>query len=337
MNILVTGGAGYIGSHTVLELIAEGHTPIIADNFSNSKKSVLARLEKIAGTPIKVYEADLCDKSSLEIIFSDNNIDAAIHFASFKAVGESVNEPLKYYQNNLVSTINLCDLLIEYGVKKLIFSSSATVYGNATKMPLKEDAHIESVNPYGHTKVMNEQILKDVAHVASSLQITCLRYFNPVGAHPSGDIGEDPDDIPNNLMPYISQVAVGKLEKLSVFGGDYPTPDGTAIRDYIHVTDIARGHTAALKEDRSANDNWVAYNLGTGTGKSVLEVVTAYEKACGKEIPYSIVDRRPGDAVMCFADPHEAEVNLGWKAELTLDQACVDAWNWQSKNPNGYN
>lgn len=295
---------------------------------------MLQRLKQLAGQEIISYEIDVCDQNALKDILSDHSIDAVIHFASYKAVGESVDIPLKYYKNNLVSSINLLQLAIDHNINNFIFSSSATVYGNATEMPITEQATIQATNPYGQTKVMIEQILKDTASAYPQMSITCLRYFNPIGAHESGEIGEDPDDLPNNLMPYISQVAVGKLPKLRIFGDDYETPDGTGVRDYIHVVDLARGHVAALKH---LSPGWKAYNLGTGIGHSVLDAVTTFQKVSGKSIPYEIIDRRPGDAAVCYADPSLANTALIWKAEKTFEDACTDSWRWQSKNPNGYN
>lgn len=337
MNILVTGGAGYIGSHTIVELYAKGHTVVVADNFSNSSPEAIRRVERIVGQDIPVYEIDVCKASALAKIFDEHAIDAVIHFAGLKAVGESVAKPLEYYRNNIDSSLALCEVMRDKGVRKLIFSSSATVYGTPDELPLKETSRvgIGITNPYGQTKFMIEQILRDVAASDDSWEIIALRYFNPIGAHESGTIGEDPGGIPNNLMPYISQVAVGKLEKLRVFGNDYNTPDGTAIRDYIHVVDLAKGHVAALEHDKSTGE-LVTYNLGTGNGVSVLEAVTAFEKASGKPVPYEIVDRRPGDVESCYADATKAGNELGWHAEKTLEDACRDAWKWQSQNPNGY-
>jgi UDP-glucose 4-epimerase len=339
MNILVTGGAGYIGSHTVIELYKTGHTAVIVDNLDNSSPEAVVRISKLIGQEVPFIEVDCTDKPNFKKVFDQYTFDAAIHFAGLKSVGESVSKPLEYYRNNIDSTLVLCELMQEYGVKNLVFSSSATVYGTAAS-PLSEDSQtgIGIANPYGQTKFMIEQILQDVAFANQDWHITNLRYFNPVGAHESGTIGEDPSDIPNNLMPYVSQVAVGKLEQLGVFGNDYDTPDGTGIRDYIHVVDLAKGHVAALEH---LNDNFTAgqakvYNLGTGKGSSVLEVVKAYEAAAGKKIPYVIKPRRPGDLANVYAACDKAADELGWKAELTLEQACADSWHWQSQNPNGY-
>lgn len=335
MNILVTGGAGYIGSHTLIELIADGHTAVVVDNLSNSSQEALRRVEKITNATIPFYEFDLRDKEKLDQLFADNSFDAVIHFAGLKAVGESVAKPLEYYSNNIDSTLILLEVMKHHGVKKLIFSSSATVYGEPEELPLRETSRIGVgiTNPYGQTKFMLEQILRDTCVADNDMEVALLRYFNPVGAHESGMIGEDPSDIPNNLMPFISQVAVGKLEKLSVFGNDYDTVDGTAVRDYIHVVDLARGHVAALDHMKNGAH---AYNLATGQGTSVLQLVAAFEKASGKEIPYEITARRPGDVTACYANPEKAEREFGWKTEKTIEDACADSWRWQSQNPNGY-
>ncbi len=335
MNIFVTGGAGYIGSHTVVELINDGHTVVVADNLSNSSRESLRRVEKIVGKPIPFHEVDIRDTAALEQIFSENHFDAVIHFAGLKAVGESVAKPLEYYRNNLDSTLSLLEVMRGHDVKKLVFSSSATVYGEPEKLPLDESCRtgVGITNPYGQTKFMIEQILRDVCVANSELEITLLRYFNPVGAHKSGLIGEDPGGIPNNLLPYITQVAVGKLEKVSVFGNNWNTSDGTGVRDYIHVVDLAKGHTAALNHSKPGAH---AYNLATGKGVSVLELIAALGKAAGKEIPYQIVDRRPGDVAACYASPAKANQDLEWKAERTIEEACEDSWRWQSQNPDGY-
>lgn len=335
MNILVTGGAGFIGSHTCVELLNEGHEVIVVDNLSNSKKEALKRVEDITGKPLSFYKLDLCNKEKLKPVFEDHDIDSVIHFAGYKAVGESVEKPLAYYHNNIISTINLCEVMKEFEVYNFVFSSSATVYGNPDQSPLKETAPLSAVNPYGRTKLFIEEILNDLHVADEQWNIALLRYFNPVGAHESGRIGEDPNDIPNNLMPYISQVAVGKLDELSVFGDDYPTHDGTGVRDYIHVVDLAIGHLKAL-EKLNENPGVVAYNLGTGTGYSVLDVVHAFEKACGKSLPHKITDRRPGDAAICYADPTKAAEELNWQTERDLDDMCNDVWRWQSQNPDGY-
>lgn len=327
-SILVTGGLGYIGSHTVVELIAASFPVVIVDNLANSKVSVLARLEKITGTKIPFVKLDVADRQKLSDVFDEYEIDSVIHFAGLKAVGESVSEPLRYYHTNIGSTLALCEVMQEKGVKKLIFSSSATVYGTPSELPLKESSRvgIGITNPYGQTKYMIEQILKDLARSDTSWNITVLRYFNPIGAHESGTIGEDPNDTPNNLLPYISQVAAGKLEKLSIYGNDYETADGTGVRDYIHVVDLAKGHVAALG---SMSNTFTALNLGTGHGTSVLELLHAFEAAAGKEIPYQVVERRPGDVAACYADSSLAHELLGWKAEKTISDACQDSWRWQ--------
>jgi len=327
-QILVTGGAGYIGSHTVVELIASGYKPIVIDNFSNSKPSVLDRLRRITDEDILFENVDLCDKHQLSKVFQEYDFTAVIHFAGFKAVGESVAEPLKYYRNNLASTLNLCELMIEHKVNQLVFSSSATVYGDPSHVPITEDMPLSATNPYGRTKLMIEQILSDLVRANKGFSVSLLRYFNPIGAHASGFIGEDPNDIPNNLLPYISQVAIGRLEKLRVFGSDYNTPDGTGVRDYIHVVDLAKGHVAALTH-MPKSGKCDAFNLGTGKGYSVLEVITAFEKASGRKVLYETVDRRPGDIAICYADPAKAKRELEWQAELSLDKACTDAWKWQ--------
>lgn len=330
MEILVTGGAGYIGSHTVVELASAGFEPVIVDNFSNSHPSAVESLSKIVGKQVEFIEADLCDKAKVDEIFQSHKFDAVIHFAGFKAVGESVAKPTEYYRNNLVSTLNLVDAMYEHNVNKMVFSSSATVYGDPDKVPITEDAPIRATNPYGQTKVMNEQILKDLVVANKDLQISLLRYFNPVGAHKSGLIGENPNGIPNNLLPYVSQVASGKLDKIRVFGNDWGTPDGTGVRDYIHVVDLAKGHVAALSK-MPGPGNWEAYNLGTGKGTSVLEVIKAFEKACGKTLPYEVVERRAGDIAACYADPSKAREELDWQAQLSFDEACEDSWLWEQK------
>lgn len=335
MNVLVTGGAGYIGSHTVLELLNKGHQVIVVDNLSNSSEEALRRVKKITGKSLTFFKEDLLDKKAIDQIFTDHDIDSVIHFAGFKAVGESVAKPLEYYDNNISSTVYLCELMKKHEVKNIVFSSSATVYGDPHEVPITEDFPLSATNPYGRTKLFIEYILKDLHIADSSWNIALLRYFNPVGAHESGLIGEDPNDIPNNLMPYISQVAVGKLEKLSVFGDDYPTPDGTGVRDYIHVVDLATGHLKAL-EKLETNPGLVVYNLGTGKGSSVLDMIKAFEEASGKEVPYQITARRPGDIAKCYADPAKAEKELGWTAKRGIREMCEDAWRWQSENPGGY-
>lgn len=335
MKILVTGGAGYIGSHTIVELLNSGNNVIVVDNLSNSKEESLKRVKEITGKDFLFYKADLCDKQELRYIFSNNTIDAVIHFAGLKAVGESVQRPLEYYNNNINGTLCLCEVMREYNVKKIVFSSSATVYGDPHKVPITEDFPLSATNPYGKTKLFIEEILKDLYVSDNSWDIILLRYFNPVGAHSSGKIGEDPNDIPNNLVPYISQVAIEKLESLSVFGNDYPTPDGTGVRDYIHVVDLAIGHVRAIDKIESKTGVRI-YNLGTGRGYSVLEMVEAFKKASGRNIPYKIVGRRPGDIAECFADPSLAKKELNWIAEKGIDEMCADTWRWQSQNPNGY-
>lgn len=337
MNILVTGGAGYIGSHTIIELLNNKHDVIIIDNLLNSSKVAINRIEKIVGKKLAFYEKDVRNKQALEEIFSKHQIDGVIHFAGLKAVGESVRVPLKYYNNNLISTISLLEVMESHEVRQLVFSSSATVYGDPVIVPIKESATLPAkvTNPYGQTKLIIETMLMDLAITNNNWQITALRYFNPIGAHESGTIGEDPSDIPNNLMPYVSQVAVGKLKELSVFGNDYPTPDGTGVRDYIHVTDLAKAHVAALNIPATPNE-YRAINVGTGKGTSVLELVNAFEHASGVKIPYKITDRRPGDIAACYADPGLAHSILGWQAQKSLKDACADSWRWQSDNPNGY-
>lgn len=334
-TILVTGGAGYIGSHTTLELLKEGYEVIVADNLFNSKKEALKRVRDLTGKKLTFYKADLLDKPALEEVFSSHTVDAVIHFAGLKAVGESVEIPLAYYQNNITGTLNLCEVMKAHEVKNLVFSSSATVYGDPHEVPIKEDFPLSATNPYGRTKLFIEEILQDLERAGEAWNIALLRYFNPTGAHESGRIGEDPNDIPNNLMPYISQVAVGKLEQLSVYGGDYPTRDGTGVRDYIHVVDLSIGHLKALEKLKD-NPGLVTYNLGTGRGYSVLEVVKAFGEASGQEIPYQITGRRPGDIAECYADPSKAERELGWRAKRDILDMCRDVWRWQSNNPDGY-
>ena len=335
MTILVTGGAGYIGSHTVVELIDKGYDVVIIDNLSNSKIEVLNRLKMITDKEIPFYQDDVCDKNKLRKIFKSHSVDAVIHFAGLKAVGESSKVPLKYYENNILSTLALIEVMKEYNCKNLIFSSSATVYGYQEKMPIKENASLSATNPYGRTKLFIEYILKDLYEADNSWNIALLRYFNPVGAHPSGLIGEDPSGIPNNLCPYITQVAVGKMPYLKVFGNDYDTIDGTGVRDYIHVCDLAVGHVLSIKK-LNENPGLVIYNLGTGQGTSVLEMIKAFEKATNKKIDYKIVERRLGDIGTCYADCSKALVELGFKTHKTIDDMAKDAWNFQVKNPLGY-
>ncbi len=335
MHILVTGGAGYIGSHTCVELLNADHQVTVVDNLSNSKQESLNRVQKITGKTLQFHQIDLLNYPNLNKLFSDNQFDMVIHFAGYKAVGESVQKPLIYYENNITGTLNLLKVMVNANVKNLVFSSSATVYGEPQAVPITEDFPLSAASPYGRTKLMIEWMLIDLYQSDPRWNIAILRYFNPVGAHPSGLIGEDPQGIPNNLMPYISQVAVGKLEKLSVFGNDYPTPDGTPVRDYIHVVDLATGHLAAMAK-LTKKPGLVIYNLGTGRGQSVLEMIYAFQKATGQNIPYQIVARRPGDIAACFADPQKAQKELGWQAVRTLEEMCSDTWRWQSQNPHGY-
>lgn len=336
MRVLVTGGAGYIGSHTVIQLVAAGHDVLIVDNFSNAKPAVVHRLESITGVKLPVHAFDLRDADRTEHLFAHEQIDAVIHFAGLKAVGESMEQPLAYYENNLGSTFSLVRAMARHDITKLVFSSSATVYGHNAPVPMKEDFPTSATNPYGWTKVMVEQILRDVAVAQPRWRIALLRYFNPVGAHPSGTIGEDPSGIPNNLVPYISQVAVGRREKLRIFGDDYSTLDGTAVRDYIHVEDLAAGHVAALARLASTDRAVSTWNLGTGTGSSVFDVLHAFERAVGHDLPYEVVGRRAGDIAASYADPGRANEQLGWTATRSLDDMCADAWRWQSQNPDGY-
>lgn len=332
MRILVTGGAGYIGSHTCVKLLEEGYEVVVVDNLSNSKKESLSRVEKLTNKKVKFYKCDILDKEGLSKVFFENKIDVVIHFAGLKAVGESCRIPLNYYHNNITGTIVLLDVMKEFGCKNIVFSSSATVYGQQDIMPISESAVLqEPTNPYGKTKLFIEYILKDLYSSDNSWNITILRYFNPIGAHESGLIGEDPNGIPNNLVPYITQVAIGKLPCLNIFGDDYPTHDGTGVRDYIHVCDLARGHVCAVKTNKGFN----IYNLGTGTGYSVLDVLKAFNKVVGFEIPYKISPRRDGDIATCYANPEKALKEMNFKTELELDDMARDAWNWQSKNPNG--
>jgi UDP-glucose 4-epimerase len=335
MTVLVTGGAGYIGSHTCVRLLECGYGIAVIDNMSNSHPEALRRIKLLTGKDFRFYQEDLRSEDALDRIFSANRIESVIHFAGFKAVGESVQQPLKYYDNNLNSTLTLLKVMEKHQVRNLVFSSSATVYGNPGSVPILEDFPLSATNPYGMTKLMIETILKDIHKADNSWNIALLRYFNPIGAHESGLLGEDPSGIPNNLMPYITQVAVGKLDKLQVFGDDYPTKDGTGVRDYIHVVDLADGHLAALKQ-LAAECGLLVCNLGTGIGYSVLEMVQAFEKASGKKIPYEITARRPGDIAVCYADAGRAERDLQWKAARNLDEMCRDSWNWQKKNPDGY-
>ncbi len=336
MAILVTGGAGYIGSHTCVELLKEGYEVVVVDNLYNSSEEALNRVKQITGKEVKFYNVDVLDREALDQVFKKESIDSVIHFAALKAVGESVAKPLEYYQNNITGTLTLCDVMRNNGVKNIVFSSSATVYGDPAFVPITEDCPKGKItNPYGQTKSMMEQILTDLNVADPEWNVILLRYFNPIGAHESGLIGEDPNGIPNNLMPYIAKVAVGKLEKVHVFGNDYPTPDGTGVRDYIHVVDLARGHVCAIRKLETGCGLFIC-NLGTGKGYSVLDVIHAFSKACGKEIPYVIDPRRPGDIAECYADPTKAKNELGWVAEYGIEEMCADSWNWQKNNPDGY-
>ena len=334
MKVLVTGGAGYIGSHTVVELLNAGCEVVVVDNLSNANEESLRRVKEITGKDLAFYPYDVRDRAKLTEVFSAHSFDWVIHFAGLKAVGESVQKPVLYYDNNLISTLVLLETMEQFGVRNLVFSSSATVYGEPERLPLDEDCRLSTTNPYGTTKLMQEQMLKDLYRADNRWNIALLRYFNPVGAHPSGRIGEDPKGIPNNLMPYVAQVASGKLQKIGVFGNDYPTPDGTGVRDYIHVVDLARGHVAAIQ--KLSEPGVHIYNLGTGKGYSVLDMVHAFEKACGKKLPYEIKPRRAGDVPACYATSAKAERELGWKAQYDLEDMCRDQWNWQKNNPNCY-
>lgn len=334
-TILVTGGAGYIGSHTCVQLLEDGYSVIVIDNLSNSSKESLNRVKQLTGKSLHFYEGDILDKQFLEYIFDHHSIDAVLHFAGLKAVGESSTIPLAYYENNISGTITLMRVMERYHVKRMVFSSSATVYGAPDHVPILETSPLRVTNPYGRTKLMIEDIMRDAAVADPKWSIAILRYFNPIGAHPSGLIGEDPNDTPNNIMPYITQVAIGRLQQLRVFGNDYPTIDGTGVRDYIHVMDLANGHLKALSHTAFYNGAEV-FNLGTGSGHSVLQLIEAFEQATSQSIPYEVVERRQGDIATCYADSSKAEQQLGWKAHLTIDDMCRDAWNWQSNNPTGY-
>lgn len=337
MTILVTGGAGYIGSHTCVELLNAGYDVVIIDNLYNSNQKAVDRIEEITGKKVKFYPDDMMDRAAVKRVFDENQIDAVIHFAGLKAVGESVHKPIEYYRTNIGSTLNLTDEMRAHGCKNIIFSSSATVYGDPAEIPITENCPKGTcTNPYGWTKWMQEQILTDIHTADPEWNVILLRYFNPIGAHKSGLIGEDPKGIPNNLLPYVAQVAIGKLPEINVFGNDYDTPDGTGVRDYIHVVDLARGHVKAI-ERFAKKDGVFICNLGTGHGYSVLDVIHAFEKACGKKLPYVIRERRPGDIATCYSSPAKAEKELGWTAEYDLEDMCRDSWNWQQKNPNGYN
>lgn len=335
-TVLVTGGAGYIGSHTCVELLEAGYDVVVVDNLSNSRREALDRVGRIAGRPVSAfYRVDVRDRERMSAVFAEHRIDSVIHFAALKAVGESVSDPLRYYDNNIVGTIALAEVMAERGVKRLVFSSSATVYGDPASVPIREDFPTSATNPYGWSKWMMERVLTDLAAADTSWRVVLLRYFNPVGAHPSGLIGEDPAGVPNNLMPFVAQVAVGLRETLLVFGGDYPTHDGTGVRDYIHVVDLAKGHVKAIERLETLGQT-TCVNLGTGCGYSVLEVVQAFERAASRKVPFRVVERRQGDVAECWADPALAERLLGWRAERGLDEMCVDAWRWQSMNPRGY-
>lgn len=334
-NILVTGGAGFIGSHTVVELLNAGYGVVVIDNLANSNRESLERVKKITGKSVKFYQDDLLDIDALQNIFEKEDISSVIHFAGLKAVGESCKIPLSYFNNNITGTINLLMVMEKYNVKSLVFSSSATVYGKPESVPISEDFPLSVSNPYGRTKLIIEDMLRDIYKADTSWNIALLRYFNPIGAHESGEIGENPNGIPNNLLPYVSKVAIGELETVNVFGNDYDTPDGTGVRDYIHVVDLAEGHIKAL-EKLTSNPGLVTYNLGTGKGYSVLEIIHNFEKACGKKIPYKITKRRPGDIDICYANPEKARKELGWEAKRDIDRMCEDAWRWQSKYPKGF-
>lgn len=338
MKILVTGGAGYIGSHTCVELLNEGYEVVVVDNLYNASPKALDRVKAITGKDLTFYEADLLDQPAIDQIFQAEKPDAVIHFAGYKAVGESVAKPIEYYHNNMTGTLLLCDTMRNHGVKNIIFSSSATVYGDPLEIPITEKCPKQNpTNPYGQTKTMLEQVLMDIHKADPEWNVILLRYFNPIGAHPSGMIGEDPKGIPNNLLPYVAQVAIGKLKCVGVFGNDYDTPDGTGVRDYIHVVDLAKGHVKALEKFKEDQEDVLIYNLGTGHGYSVLQVIQAFSKACGKELPYEIKPRRAGDIATCYCDPAKAKEELGWEAQYGIEEMCADSWRWQSGNPDGYN
>ena len=337
MSILVTGGAGFIGSHTCVELLNAGYEVVVVDNLYNASEKALERVEQITGKKVTFYEADILDRDALNAIFDKEQVESVIHFAGYKAVGESVRKPIEYYYNNITGTLILCDVMRNHGVKNIVFSSSATVYGDPAFIPITEECPKGKItNPYGQTKGMLEQVLTDIYVSDPEWKVVLLRYFNPIGAHKSGLIGEDPKGIPNNLVPYVAQVAIGKLKCLGVFGNDYDTPDGTGVRDFIHVVDLAKGHVAAIKKVEETEPGVLIYNLGTGKGYSVLDVVHAFEKACGKEIPYEIKPRRAGDIATCYADPTKAKKELGWVAQYGIEEMCEDSWRWQTMNPNGY-
>jgi UDP-glucose 4-epimerase len=335
MSLLITGGAGFIGSHTCIELLNAGYEIVVIDSFMNSHPEALNRVREITKKDFKFYEVDLLDRDKLEAVFNENTFEAVIHFAGLKAVGESVQFPLRYYDNNITGTLVLCEIMQKFNVKRLVFSSSATVYGAPEYVPISENSRLDSTNPYGRTKLMIEEILRDLYISDNSWSIALLRYFNPIGAHHSGRIGEDPNGIPNNLLPYITQVAAGRLKELNIFGNDYPTIDGTGVRDYLHVVDLAVGHMRSL-EKLMVTSGVEAYNLGTGRGVSVFEIVHAFEAVTGIKIPYKVIERRKGDIPICYADPLKAKLSLGWTAEKGIEEMCADAWRWQSNNPNGY-
>jgi len=335
MAILVTGGAGYIGSHICVELLQHGYEVVVVDNLSNSSFESIKRVKAITGKDMKFYQINILEQEKLDLVFSENIIEGVIHLAGLKVVGESVQNPLQYYKNNLIGTLLLCEVMDKYDVKKMVFSSSATVYGVPKTVPISEDFSLGATNPYGRTKLMVEEVLRDYYISDPNWSIVILRYFNPIGAHPSGNIGEDPSGIPNNLMPYVTQVAIGKLKELTVFGNDYPTADGTGVRDYIHIVDLAEGHMKALEKTMTSK-GIETYNLGTGIGYSVLEIITAFEKVSGRKIPYKFAERRAGDIAICYANPLKAKIDLGWVAKRGIEDMCADSWNWQSKNMNGY-
>lgn len=335
MTVLVTGGAGFIGSHATVELLENGYKVVVVDNLSNSQKASIDRIKEMTGKDFAFHQVDLLDSQALDDIFSTYDISAVMHFAGYKAVGQSVEMPLSYYHNNISGTLTLCEMMLKYNVQKLVFSSSATVYGLPERVPIEESFSLSATNPYGRTKLMIEEILRDLALSNPSIRIAILRYFNPIGAHPSGKLGEDPRGIPNNLIPYITQVAIGKQPELKIFGGDYETNDGTGVRDYIHVMDLVKGHIKAL-EYLEKHEGVETFNLGTGTGYSVLEIVNSFNDVTGKQIPYQITDRRPGDIGVCYANPEKAKKLLGWQAEKSLKEMCRDSWNWQVQNPDGF-
>lgn len=335
MAVLITGGAGFIGSHATVELLESDYKVVVIDNFSNSQRASINRIKEMTGKEFAFYEVDLLDYDAVDAVFTEHNITSVMHFAGFKAVGQSVQMPLSYYNNNINGTVTLCEIMLKHGVEKLVFSSSATVYGNPERVPIEETFALSATNPYGRTKLMSEEILQDLADSNPSLRIAILRYFNPIGAHPSGKLGEDPQGVPNNLIPFITQVAIGKRNELQIYGGDYDTSDGTGVRDYIHVMDLVKGHIKAL-EYLEKHKGVEVFNLGTGTGYSVLEIVRNFNEVTGKNIPYQITDRRPGDIGVCYANPEKAKRLLGWQAEKSLKEMCRDSWNWQVQNPDGF-